>query len=108
MDDLGVERDCYILNSLLTHGDSSVVKACISMTFPPRLQEIPLQNSQFSEDGDSLPEVVPPFPLAPSNVQYDLVHFDMDPNNVFIGETDNDHVDISLFHVGTPNLPFCV
>ncbi|KUI53334.1 hypothetical protein VP1G_00774 [Cytospora mali] len=76
-----------------------LTKACVAMAFPPRLQEVPLQGSQFPEDGDSLPEVVPPFPLAPYNVQYDNIHFDLDPSNVFIDETDNDHQDIALFKV---------
>ncbi|KUI67727.1 hypothetical protein VM1G_02955 [Cytospora mali] len=76
-----------------------LTKACVAMAFPPRLQEVPLQGSQFPEDGDPLPEVIPLFPLAPYNVQYDNIHFDLDPGNVFIDETDNDHQGIALFKV---------
>lgn len=71
------------------------------MTYPPRLQAPPLQGHMWPENGGPIAEVVPPFPLAPYNIKADIVHFDLDPTNVFISQTDDDHQDVSMFKVGT-------
>lgn len=77
-----------------------VVKACISMAYPPRLQAGPNQDNQFVEDGPPLPEAVPPA-ANPGRNQHDIVHLDIDPNNVFVAGYDGDHRDAPVFKVTT-------
>lgn len=78
-----------------------VVTACMSMAYPPRQQAPPNQGSMHGEFGPLLPEVIPA-PGAHVN-HHDLVHFDIDPQNVFIYDPDNAHRGVPIFKVG-----FCV
>ncbi|ROV96941.1 hypothetical protein VSDG_04127 [Cytospora chrysosperma] len=75
-----------------------LVKACISMAYPPRLQAGPNQDNQFVEDGPPLPEAVPPA-ANPGRNQHDIVHLDIDPNNVFVAGYDGDHRDAPVFKI---------
>lgn len=70
-----------------------VVTACMSMTYPPRQQATP----NYGEFGALLEEKVPA-PGAYANC-YDLVHFDIDPQNVFIFGNDDDHPKVPIFKV---------
>ena len=67
------------------------------MTYPPRKQAPPNQADEFQEFGGPLPEVIPP----PGNHvnRHDLVHFDIDPQNIFIFDPDAAHWGISKFKV---------
>ncbi|KAI7780757.1 hypothetical protein LA080_015548 [Diaporthe eres] len=59
-----------------------LVKACIAMEYPPRL--VPAA-APLTKAGDFLPEVVPPGgQAAPVNGFRGVVHFDLDPKNIFL------------------------
>lgn len=75
-----------------------VVTAAISLAYPPRKQAPPNQNTEYGEFGGYLDEEIPA-PGAHVNL-YDLVHFDLDPQNVFIFDTDEDHRRMPVFKVG--------
>ncbi|ROV97442.1 hypothetical protein VMCG_06859 [Cytospora schulzeri] len=88
----------YVPAEVVWHIFRCLVTACISMAFPPRLQAGPDQDSQFDEFGPPLPEAVPPA-ADPGRQQHDIVHLDIDPNNVFVAEYDNDHPDVPIFKI---------
>lgn len=69
------------------------------MSWPPRLQAGPNPDSEHPEKGRYLDDVIPP--PGPGNNKREIIHFDIDPHNIFIGEYDKNHVEIPLFKVGT-------
>lgn len=80
-----------------------VLTACMSMTYPPRKQAPPDQDTEYGELGGLLDEEVP---AAGAHVNcYDLVHFDIDPQNVFIFDTDEDHRQVPVFKVCFSSFP---
>ncbi|KAI3398521.1 hypothetical protein diail_9045 [Diaporthe ilicicola] len=67
------------------------------MAYPPRQQAPPNENDTFGETGAWLPEIIPNPGL---NVHHhDIIHFDMDPRNIFISDTDADHRGMPLFKI---------
>lgn len=68
------------------------------MTYPPRKQAPPNQAADYPEFGGYLNEGIPA-PGAHVN-RHDLVHFDIDPQNVFIFDTDDQHRRMPVFKVG--------
>ncbi|KAI7778036.1 hypothetical protein LA080_002673 [Diaporthe eres] len=76
-----------------------VVRACLAMEYPPRLQ---IQENGYwawdSETGDDGVERVPD--QEHERDGYGLVHFDLDPDNVMIGENNEKHPAAPIFKVG--------
>lgn len=68
------------------------------MAFPPRKQAPPTQVAQYPEMGGLLVEEIPD---EGAHVNYyDLVHFDIDPQNVLMFDTDGEHRGMPVFKVG--------
>lgn len=74
-----------------------VVKGCMVMGCPPRQQAPPNEVDTFAEIGDWLPEEIP----DPGASRHDenIIHFDLDPQNIFVADTDADHRRMPLFKV---------
>ncbi|ROV92956.1 hypothetical protein VMCG_09010 [Cytospora schulzeri] len=91
------ERDGGVLlfpNPALWRFLDCLVKGCIAMDYPPR--EVPANipnnvppGAPAPSSGPNLPETMPPGALA-GNVpgHAGIVHFDLDPTNVFVGDFD--------------------
>ncbi|KAJ0107784.1 hypothetical protein J7T55_000046 [Diaporthe amygdali] len=77
------------------------------MAYPPRQQRPPNENDIFDETGAALPEVIPN--PGPHVHHHDIVHFDIDPRNVFVYDTDANHRTMPVFKIAdfgiaqTPN-----
>lgn len=85
----------FIYNKLLTC--HLVITACVAMAYPPRQQRPPNENDIFDETGAALPEVIPN--PGPHVHHHDIVHFDIDPRNVFVYDTDANHRTMPVFKV---------
>lgn len=74
------------------------------MAFPPRAQVGPAVGSTAAEIGPLMAEQIPA-PAAFVNKR-DIVHFDMDPQNIFLFDSDANHRRIPVFKVSF--FPFLV
>ncbi|KAG6357446.1 hypothetical protein INS49_013323 [Diaporthe citri] len=69
-----------------------LIRGCIAMKYPPRLQSIVSGTNEnwLPEVGPNIREEVPAGLGMRTARDYDLVHFDLDPKNIFIGDFDGE------------------
>lgn len=70
------------------------------MAYPPRAQIGPAIASTDAEIGPLMAEQIPA-PAAFVNKR-DIVHFDLDPQNIFMFDSDANHRQIPVFKVSSP------
>ncbi|KAK2610069.1 hypothetical protein N8I77_003526 [Diaporthe amygdali] len=78
-------------NKLLWKIFACLIRGCIAMRYPPKLRRIISQTQAdwVSDEGPDILEEVPADPGVRTARDYDLVHFDLDPKNIFIGDFDS-------------------
>lgn len=91
----------YVISMLCSFNETDyqylVLTACISMAYPPRMQIPPAQNSMAAEIGPLMNEEIPVPGIHVNNLN--IVHFDMDAQNIFIFNSDNNHRGVPVFKV---------
>lgn len=95
----GVQDD-HLPIEVLWHIFNCLVKGCIGMAYPPRKNTFTAMGGLQPEQGEfgwPLPEALPP--AGQAGRLDDIIHFDMDPSNMFIGDDDASNPHIPLVKV---------
>lgn len=80
-----------------------LVKACVGMKYPPMRQPANKPTPQSLDmEGPDLPEVIPPLGQQDD---LNIVHFDIDPKNVFIGDYEKPPASAKLRAFATAFVP---